>query len=66
MGGKPLKVKYLNCFKYIGELKNTGSSAESADKNVKMEKDPVLAKHPLSETSFFGFNPHLLSTKITF
>lgn len=52
MGGKPLKVKNLNCFKYIGELQNTNSSGESADKNFEMEKDAVLAKHPLRETSF--------------
>lgn len=46
MGGKPLKGKNLNCFKCTGELKNKNSSGESADKNFKMEKDPVLAKHP--------------------
>lgn len=55
MGGKPLKGKNLNCFKYTGELKNKNSSGESADKIFKMEKDPVLAKHPLRDTSFSSF-----------
>lgn len=65
--------KKLYFFKCMGELKTTNSSGESADKNFKMEKHPVLAEYPLLETFFFKkknnhffifhFNYH---TKITF